>query len=248
MQHDKPGNIINRINRARSMGHRLILAMTGGKHSRYITDGKFDLAKWTDQMDAFNTPEIRLAVTKAVEDGTVLAANVMDEPNNFTWGGVMTKPLVDRMAEYVKSIFPTLLVGVSIRWDWRLEERYHVIDFVATHFRVKEGPLSVWRDGALSMARDNGISIMFTLNPLDNGSPIRGCPLGSTGGNGTYSTNCRMTPAQIREIGSVLGVAGCALMVWRYDKELMSNHENLEVFKDLGAMLATRHAPLCKRH
>jgi hypothetical protein len=247
MDHDRPANIITRIKKARAMGHRLILAMTGGKHSRYITDGKFDLDKWTATMDGFNTPEIRAAVGAAVADGTVLMANVMDEPNNYTWGGVMTKPLVDRMAAYVKGIFPTLTVGVSIRWDWRQEERYRVVDFIATHYSPKEGPLTAWRDGALNVARENGIAVVFTLNPLDGGDRIPGCPLGSTGGPGTYSKNCRMTPTQVREIGTILGVAGCALMVWKYEKKFMSKPENLEAFKDLGAMLATRQAPPCRR-
>jgi hypothetical protein len=178
----------------------------------------------------------------------VMLANVMDEPNNYTWGGVMTKPLIDQMAAYVKAIFPTLVVGVSIRWDWRQEERYQVIDFIVTHYSAKYGSLTAWRDGALTVAKDNGVSVVFTINPLDGGSHISGCPLGSTGGAGTYSSNCRMTAGQIREFGSVLGVAGCALMVWKYEPKLMSNPDNVQAFKDLAAMLATHQAPSCRRH
>jgi hypothetical protein len=248
MNFDNPLGIIGKINLARAMGHRLILGMTGGRHDRYTIDGKFDLGKWKARMDLFNTPEIRAAVAAAVADGTVLMANVMDEPNNFSWGGVMTKPLIDQMAAYVKAIFPTLIVGVSIRWDWRQEERYQVIDFIVTHYSAKFGSLTAWRDGALNVAKDNGVSVLFTINPLDGGNRISGCPLGSTGGAGTYSSNCRMTAGQIREFGSVLGVAGCALMVWKYEPKLMSNPDNVQAFKDLAAMLATHQAPPCRRH
>jgi hypothetical protein len=248
MSHDRPASIITRINLARAMGHRLILAMTGGRHSRYTTGGKFDLGKWTAQMDEFNTPEIRAAVGAAVADGTVLTADVMDEPNHFTWGGVMTKPLIDRMAAYVKAIFPTLLVGVSVRWDWRPEERYHVIDYIATNYKVKFGSLTAWRDGALAAAKENGVSVLFVVNMIDGGSFIAGCPLGSTAGDGTFGNNCRMTPAQIKEVGSVLGVAGCALLVWKYERKVMGNPDNVQALKELGAMLATRPTPPpCRR-
>jgi hypothetical protein len=252
MNFDDPETIIRKMERAHAMGHRLILVMAGGKHSRYITDGKFDLDKWTARMDEYNTPTIRAAIEAAIANGTVVAANVMDEPNNFTWGGVMTKPLVDSMAAYVKGMFPTLTVGVSIRWDWRPEEHYKVIEFIVTHYAphyAKNATVTEWRDGALQMAKENGISILFALNPLNNGTRVRGCPVGATGGPGTWGVSCRMTPGQIREWGSVLGVAGCGLMVWKYEAKLLANSENIQALKDLGEMLGSHPTPPpCRRH
>jgi hypothetical protein len=118
----------------------------------------------------------------------------------------------------------------------------------APHYQ-ESGGLTAWRDGALQMAKDNGVSILFAINPINNGTRVRGCPPGSTGGPGTWGVNCRMTPAQIREFGSVLGVAGCGLMMWKYEAKLMSNPENVRALQDLGEMLASRPAPPpCRRH
>ena len=59
-----------------------------------VINGKvqFDRAKWNAVMAKFNTATIKNAVAKAVADGTVIGATVMDEPytsgtgNKNTWG------------------------------------------------------------------------------------------------------------------------------------------------------------------
>jgi hypothetical protein len=244
---DDPSGIIIRIASARALGHRLILAMTGGRHERYTTDGKFDMAKWTRRMDSFNRPDIIAAVNAGIADGTVLMGDVMDEPNHFSWGGVMTKPLLDEMATYVKRIFPALAVGVSIRWDWRPEERYKVIDYINTQYRFQFGPVDAWRDEVLAVGKQNGVAISFAINPIDGGTRLPGCPWGPTEGDGTYGHNCRMTAAQVLESGSTLGVAGCALLVWKYDPTYMANPDNEAAFRAIGAKLAGRRAPPCRR-
>jgi hypothetical protein len=244
---DAPDSIIIRINAARALGHKLILGMTSGEHSRYITNGKFDWDKWKARQDRYNTPAIKEAVAAAVADGTVLMNNMMDEPQHSTWGGVMTKPLIDRMAAYVKNIFPTLLEGVSVRWDWRPDERYRVLDFIVNQYVARYGSVTDWRDQALAAAKQNGVAFVFGLNPINGGTRVRGCPLGPTGGPGTYGGNCRMTAAQVREFGSTLGVAGCALILWRYNEAFMSRADNQQAFKDVAAKLATRQSSPCRR-
>jgi hypothetical protein len=244
---DVPGGIITRITYARRLGQKLVIAMTGGHHSRYITNGKFDLAKWKARQDLFDRPAIKAAVAAGLADGTIIAADIMDEPQHFLWGGALSKPLLDNMATYVKNMFPGIAIGVSTRWDWHPDERYKVVDYIATQYVVRFGPITEWRDQALAMARQNGISIMFALNPINGGTRIPGCPLGPTGGDGTYGGNCRITADQLREFGSTLGVAGCGLLLWRYNTRFMSNPANREAFKDVAEVLATRKAPPCRR-
>lgn len=244
---DRPEGVVSRINAAREMGQKLVLTMTGGKHGRYITAGKFDWAKWKARQDRYDTPPIKAAVAAGFRDGTVLMANVMDEPQHKSWGGVMTKPLLDRMAAHVKSIFPGLPVGVSARWDFRPDERYEVMDFIVTQYVARYGSVTAWRDEVLAVAKENGIDVAFAINPINGGSPIRGCPSGSTGGKGTYSDRCRMTPAQVRDFGSTLGVAGCALVLWRYEEKFWSKPENHAAFQDLAATLSTKGGSPCRR-
>jgi hypothetical protein len=241
---DAPDSIIVRINAARRLDHQLIIGMTSGEHSRYTTNGKFDFGKWKARQMRYDKPEIRAAVAAAVEDGTVIMADIIDEPNHPTWGGVVTKPILDSMATIVKRMFPTLPVGASIRWDWRPDERYRVLDFIVTQFVFRFGSVTEWRDQALEAVKQNGISVVFAFNPINGGTPMRDCPVGPTGGHGTYS--CRMTPAQIREAGTALGTAGCALLIWRYDAKLMTP-DNKQAFKELGAKLKTLQPRSCRR-
>jgi hypothetical protein len=81
---------------------KLMLAMTGGAHSAYLTnffDGngpRFDRSLWTARQQLFNTSQIKSAVAARVTDGTVVGADVMDEPHvpgAGAWGppGTMVK-------------------------------------------------------------------------------------------------------------------------------------------------------------
>jgi hypothetical protein len=245
---DSPSGLITRINAARQAKQHLFLVMAGGAHSRYITRGKFDLAKWKRRMDAYRTPAIKAAIRAAVADGTVLGDDIIDEPNHPTWGGVMTKALLDRMAAYVKGIFPTLPVGVSIRWDWRSQERYKVVDFITTQYVTRFGSVDAWRNGAIEAAKKNRIALVLAFNPLNGGTVTRGCPLGRTGGKGTYGGNCRMTPAQIRSSGMALGTGACAVVMWKYDRNFMLKTANAKAFRDVKNKLANSPGRSCRRY
>lgn len=244
---DSPYGIIKRINAARASNHQLVLTMTGGGHKNYVTRGRFDFGKWKRRMDGYRTPAIKAAVQRGLADGTVIVNNMMDEPNHPDWGGVMNKALLDRMASYVKSIFPGLPAGVSIRWDWRPNERYRVVDYILTQYVTRFGSAAAWRDQALVAAKKNGIKLVFSFNPLNGGTRIKNCPLGKTGGKGTYNGNCRMTPAQIRDAGYALGGSGCALLMWRYDASFMSKAANARAFQDVKNRLAGNPRKSCAR-
>jgi hypothetical protein len=244
---DRPETVVARINAARAMHHKLVLTMTGGMHSRYLTNHKFDIVKWKTRQNLFDTPEIRAAVTAGLADGTVLMANIIDEPQHGSWGGVPNKALMDEMAAHVKRIFPTLPVGVWAKSDWLPAERFKVVDFLITQYVARYGSVTAWRDAVLAIAKENGIAVLFAINPINGGTPVPNCPIGPTGGRGTYSNRCQMTPDQIRESGAILGVAGCGLNVWRYDQKFMSKPENLEAFRDVAAKLSTKTAPSCRR-
>ena len=133
-----PAGLVTQLSAARQMGLHLVLFMTGGDHLNYLTNGAFDLSKWKARMDQFNTAVIKSAVAAGVKDGTIVGNSLMDEPEHKSWGGVMTKPLLDQMAAYAKAIFPTLPMGVNNGptgyYQWRPTERYHVVDFVVNQY------------------------------------------------------------------------------------------------------------------
>jgi hypothetical protein len=224
--------------------------MTGGSHSRYKTNGKFDIRKWKARMNSYNTRQIKQAVARGVADGTVIMNTVMDEPSIKPWGGVMTKPLLDQMARYVKAMFPTLPVGVALRYDWRQNEKFRVMDAYLTQYGWNKGPVTQFREKVLANARSQGMKAMFALNVLDGGiHTYRSwtCPSSKTGGRGTYRPTCRMTANQVREWGKTLGPAGCGLMLWRYDHSYMSKQANIAAFRDVAAKLANTPGRSCRR-
>jgi hypothetical protein len=240
--------IIQQINAARNRRHRLVLNMAGGSHSRYKTNGKFDLSKWKAVMNTFNRSDIKYAVAKGVADGTVLINSVMDEPNVKDWGGVVTKSMLDGMARYVKNIFPTLPVGVQLRWDWRTTEKFRVMDAYITSYKASRGTPSEFRTRVLNNAKAQGMKVMFALNVLDGGFSLKGCPLTKTGGYGTYYPNCRMTAGQVRDWGRYLGPAGCgALTMWQYDRAFMTKSSNVTAFRDVASSLRNATQRSCRR-
>jgi hypothetical protein len=248
--YNDPGWLVEEIDLARRMNLRLILNMTGGKHSRYKTNEKFDFAKWKARMEQYNTPEIKAAVARGVADGTIIMNSVMDEPNVKSWGGVMTKALLDDMATYVKGIFPTLPVGVVVRYDWRPDEHFRVMDVLMTQYSWYLGKITKYRDEALAVARRDGMAIIFALNVLDGGEhnwTTLACPTPLTGGPGTYRPACRMTPDQIREWGLTLGPEGCAMSLWRFNEGFMSQPANLQAFEDIARKLAQTPPRTCRR-
>lgn len=249
----RAGSIIDRISAARSRGLRLITNMTGGAHANYKTDGVFDLTKWETMMNAYNTPAIQAAVAGAVGDGTLIGNILMDEPANTSaensWGpaGTMSKARVDSMAMYATSIFPTLPMGVTL--DYRIwnEQSFQVIDFQVSQYRQAKGSVTAYRDGALALGTRDGHAIIFSMNVLDGGTPGADCPVPETGGAGTYGRNCRMTPEEVLNYGRILGPAGCAFLMWRYDRAFMEKPENQQAFNELAGTLAAGSTKACKR-
>jgi hypothetical protein len=136
---------------------------------------------------------------------------------------------------------------VSIRWDWRPNERYKAVDFIVTQYVSRFGSVVAWREQAKAAARKNGISLVFAFNPLNGGTRIHGCPLGKTGGKGTYGGNCRMTPAQLKAAAAALGPSACALLMWKYDKAFMSKSANVRAFRDVASQLAGNPRRSCRR-
>jgi hypothetical protein len=248
--------IIDRINNARANRWRLLIAMTSGKHSNYMTDGVFDMAKWIAKMNTFNTPAIKTAIAAAVADGTVVGNEVMDEPNvtgagdGNTWGpaGTMTKARIDSMAAYVKRMFPTLPVGVTHKhMTFEPTKSYKVIDFLVDQYDAINGDVIQFRDAGLAMGRRDGYAVFFSINLLDGGSVIPNCPVPETGGFGTYGNRCRVTAAQLEQWGLILGAAGCGLTMWKYDTAFMGSTANQLAFKNIAALLGTLPSKSCRR-
>lgn len=258
--------ILSRISDARSKGYKLVVNMTGGPHSDYMStiDGvyQFDLSKWRAKMDTYNTSAIRQGVAQAVADGIIVGNSVMDEPyvsgnadgGGNTWGpkGTMTKARVDDLCRYVKQLFPTMAVGVAHQHaSFEPTKSYYVCDFIIDQYDYRRGDVRTFRDDGLAMAARDHHSIMFGINVMDGGVQDKdgtySCDGPGQGGKGTYAPNCRMTPDQVRDWGLLLGKAGCGLYMWRADDGFLSNTGNQQALRDLAAGLNAAPGKSCLR-
>jgi hypothetical protein len=184
-----PKTILAQIATARAKKVKWITALTGGAHTRFkrqqpwktpagkdTTVYAFDLKMWRDTMALYNTPAIKTAVALAVQDGTILGNEVMDEPHNTdlgfghtenAWGpsGWITKPQVDSMCATVKSIFPTLPAGPTHNHAVFFPEKsYGVCDFIIDQYTWVQGDIRAWRDAALSFASKGKHALILSLN------------------------------------------------------------------------------------
>ncbi len=261
-----PTGIVRQITAARALKLKLVLCMVGCNHPPLLVNGTFSLDKWKAGMAAFDTPTIKAAVAAGVADGTIIGNAVIDEPEHGSWGGVMTKPLLDQMAAYGHALFPTLPMGVNhttLYATWQTGERYRVVDYVWApplwwNTIGQRSTVAAWRDKVRAQAALDGVAIMWGLNILDGGQKIAGCtggtaccPLSTTGGLGTSAgpggQNCRMTATQIRDWGKELGSAGCAMLMWRYDSVAVGRADNVQAMRDVAAALATAPMRKCVR-
>jgi len=246
--------VITQINAARTKHQRLILSMTGGPSTRYTTGGKFDMTKWKNRMNTYNTSAIKSAVAAAVSDGTVIGNQMIDEPETVRWGGNITKATLDAMATYGHNMFPSLPMGVNHgppSYKWRSSERYHVVDYVLYQYNwwVTTGNVTAWRTAVLDRAKIDGVMPVFSINILDGGVQDRSgsydCT--GTGGKGTYYPNCRMTPTQVTTYGRALATYGCAMQMWRYDGTFMSKSANVTAVKSVASLAASGPRRSCRR-
>ena len=150
------------INAARNKGQRLMVAMTGGPSERFTTHGQFDMTKWKNTMNKYNKSALKTAVAAAVADGTIIGNQMIDEPETKQWGTVLTKAKLDQMAAYVKTIFPTLPVGLNHGppgYKWRATERYTKVDYVMYQYNhyITSGNIVTWREAVLAQAKLDGV-------------------------------------------------------------------------------------------
>jgi hypothetical protein len=152
------------------------------------------------------------------------------------------------MCGYVKSIFPTLPVGVVHGHDlFEPEKSYRVCDFIMAQYRWgrTRGDIKAFRDAGLALARRDGHAILFSLNILHGGLPGADCP--KYGADSPSGTLCPMSPDQVREWGIVLGSAGCALNMWRYEREYFNRPDIQGAVRDIAKSLALLPRKPCLR-
>jgi hypothetical protein len=219
-----PQGLVALLDNARAKEQRLFLALTGGAHCTYtapptnplgagcdsngrqIAGTVFSLPKWKIGTARYNTPTLQAALKKGVEDGTVLGYNMQDEPAHSTWGGVMTKAIVDSMAAYSKSLYPYLPAGVAVTHKWRQWETFRVLDFMISQNWLETTSPKVFADSAVAVAKRNGVALALSVN-IYGGPLVLPC---EQNGN-----QCVLTASQLRAwLLAFMDVPTCGVLLW----------------------------------
>jgi hypothetical protein len=253
MNFSNRSSIAAQIANARAKHMHIVLVLTGGAHTNTnlgcclsIQNGRatFDRARWNTTLATFNVQSVRDSIAAGVADGTIIGANVMDEPYNnstdpdgATWGpaGTMNKARVDSLCQAVQAIFPTLPAGVGHQHNlFDQNGRYQVCQFIIDAYSLRFGSVTAWRDAGTLMAGQEHRQTIFSLNVLDGGC-VAGAP------------RCPMTDQQVKDYGSALVSSGCALTMWRYDATYFANTANKAAFQFLANLAAAQPGKTCRR-
>ncbi len=247
-------NILAKIAKARTCKVKLLLNPAGGGHSRYITNGKWDEAKFRAKINALNTPAIRAAVAQAVADGIIVGASVMDEPQQEdapgneekSWGphGWMTKAKVDGMCAYVKTIFPTLNVGVvHDASKFYPETRYAICDFLGSQYRESKGDAETFAKQGKAFTDASKMALVLMLNYPHGGTPKQPCPKFDDDNDNL----CPMTPEQVSQRARIFGKYACAISGFQYVEAMFDEPPYIAAFKATADALAKLPGKPCRR-
>lgn len=155
-------------------------------------------------------------------------------------GDVSNSNAIDNMAAHMKHVFPTVAVGVTHRHNtfWP-DESYAVIDFLIDQYSFSKGAILPWREAALALGARDGHQIAFSLNVINGGPTISGCPVGntltgSTGGS-DGGGHCNMNNVQILTWGRILYATnslsqrGISLLLWTYNATYFSRNTKNDI-------------------
>jgi len=219
---------------------KLIVTLGGGGSSFSDSANRYSYTAFQSVVDKFSS----LDLTKYYNDGVVLGNLIMDEPQDpNNWGGqTVTLTQIKQAAQYVKSRWPTVPVGVGSSpsflkgGGWSAED----LDFVSVPFTENKLSCKVgrvgcygstvdqWIAGVVADAKANNLGVATSINVINGGTP-----------NGT-----EMTSANLQKYGTlfVSQSSACVLTLWKWDTAYFSRSDVQSVLSAI-ATVAKTHAP-----
>jgi hypothetical protein len=237
--------------RAASAGRvRVILNLGGGKDNSRGEEG-FDLARWKARIDQYRDVDFG----PYVEEGLVLAHFLVDEPNaRQSWGGQeISRAVIEEMARYSKSIWPTLPTVVRAPPGWLAQSDTGLADLdiawaqwagagrAGGDWRTPEE----FRDENVAYAKQLGLGLIVGLNQLNGGDGSSGVP-----GTPDHPDRWQMSAAELTRVGTVLAETPyvCAFVSWRYDPLFEARPGVRAALDSVAAVARTRGGTSCLRH
>lgn len=234
------------LEQMRLHGQRVVLRLSGtnsGPTAPKNPDGTFSWTKWKSRVDEFRE-KLSGPWLPYVQDGTIMAHMVIDEPKSkVTWGGQeIPQRTVEQMAQYSKSLWPTLatLTRVDPSWLAQWAGPYRYLDAGWSQYLANRGDPGSYLDEQIAAAKTIGVGLFASLNVLDGGD-------GSSGWPGSYRGHKAMSPAEIRRYGTAILQRDyiCAFSMWRWDDEYLSRPGVWDAVNSLASIARARKARSC---
>lgn len=202
-----PDSLLSRLAVIRSAGARVVVTFVGGAPNYTNADGTFNLDLWKARVDRYRNVDF----SSYVSDGTMIGNYLVDEPDcSMCWGGQsIAQQTVEAMAEYSKSIWPTLptVVRTEPTWLQAYAGQYVYLDAGWAQYVLRKGEINTYLANNVAAAESEGLGLIVGLNVLKGGS-----------------NQTSLTASQVKTFGSVLlgSPYACAFISWRYDAAYFS--------------------------
>jgi hypothetical protein len=236
---------------ARAHRIRLILNLAGSRPRYQNPDGTFNFETWKARIDTYRDVDFAPYVT----EGLILAHYLMDEPGAAkTWGGQrVSRAVIDSMARYSKSIWPSLptLVRATPSWLATGDTNYHDLDIAwaqwagPNHGGSRGDTPESFRDRNVAYAKRLGLGLVVGLNYIDGGDGSSGLH-GSSGRLDWW----QMSAGEIQRVGTVLAGAPyvCAFISWYHQEAFVSRPDIRPAIDSVTRIAAVRGGTSCVRH
>jgi hypothetical protein len=202
-----PDSLLSRLAAIRSAGARVVVSFVGAAPNYTNADGTFNFDLWKARVDRYRNIDF----SSYVSDRTVMGNYLIDEPDcSMCWGGqAIPQQTVEAMAEYSKSIWPTLptVARAEPTWLQAYAGQYVHLDAGWAQYVLRKGEINTYLANNVAAAQSEGLGLIVGLNVLKGGS-----------------NQTSLTASQVKTFGSVLlgSPYACAFITWRYDAAYFS--------------------------
>ena len=162
-------DLLNSLTQIRNAGGKVVVVFAGSNNNYKDADGHFSMSLWQSRVDRYRGVNF----SSFIEDGTVIAHYLLDEPNDpNNWNGQPVPPAtVELMAEYSKSIWPTLptVVRVDASYLTQGNPSYQYLDAAWAQYVERKGAPGDYLSRNVADAQSVGLQLIVGLNLLKGG-------------------------------------------------------------------------------
>jgi hypothetical protein len=229
---ERPEYLLSRLAEIRGAGARVVLALAGGPANFTNADGTFNFDLWKGRVDRYRGVEF----SSYISDGTVLGNYLIDQPNcSACWGGqAISQDVVEAMAQYSKSIWPTMttVARADPTWLEGYSGQYVYLDAGWAQYVARKGTVESYLATNLAAAQSEGLGLIVGLNLL-NGSP----------------EGSQMSAKQVKAWGATLlgSPYACAFISWKYESAYFSRSDIRSALEFLSSKAKRHTLSSCQR-